>query len=921
MRIIPVRCLFIFIFISFLVIVANGQVVKEEVIISLGKYEPSENGYVLNNLKIPVEINSIHSGTKQATIGTRASIKSYSIEGYKYNGKIYYKNSEIFSGKIKESFSNSYCNFNIVYQLYYKETLQNTYNGKVNINYTFTSESLSKQNSSASDFSIRNVRVFSTKCTVMERHIQEAINILEQKNSKSNSEISSQEANSNSSKNNRNNNKETISSKASDLYSGRLTDINDPSEGKSSSTSADNNSETANRNRQLQRELKENYDKSVEEAQNSAKEFNNLINDYAENQQKRAESKERFKEKLREDARRGRDIEAQNKNIFLSRHDDMETSKRDFKKLVSGIVKRNNNLYFLYDYFNNSYLEDGNQIFIVSIDIYKAIPNLSYWNDRYTYMLRDWEKNNKFSVNVTLSSQPLSIYVNATTREKYSVLQQTKKETDNIVIVSNSKDELIKILKTLQSLSSNNYLKLNNNDDANKALKRRMGNYANSMMSGAKAEKSELYKKGILHYSLAGRETRKDEQDKGLKTAIHFFDIAAKEGHPKAMRILRDFPEFNNIFNAFKEADHESIKFLFQEKIVNCHTKFLIKKISKAKSYGDRDYVYYNNIDPLLASLYSQDSTLINYVLKQGCDINKINRSENKHGTPLHFALRQGLYKSAYFLLERGAETSIEDFDKHTSLSLAISYIGNSERVGDDYSQICKWLIHNLIAYGANPDQRLEKAGYYVLHYAAQFNSTEAAEKLLELGANSNVVDENDKRTPLYYAIASGNYKMAQILLQNGASVDIKDNYNISPYKYAKKMKQKSIAKLIKGYKPEASESERNGDSNNNNSSTFGMAEKMPEFPGGRNALSLFLNDNIKYPEEAVTNKIEGKVLVQFIVSSTGELKDIKLLKSVHPALDQEALRVIKLMPRWIPGEQRGKAINARQVLPINFAL
>ena len=97
--------------------------------------------------------------------------------------------------------------------------------------------------------------------------------------------------------------------------------------------------------------------------------------------------------------------------------------------------------------------------------------------------------------------------------------------------------------------------------------------------------------------------------------------------------------------------------------------------------------------------------------------------------------------------------------------------------------------------------------------------------------------------------------------------------------------------------------------------------EKMPEFPGGQDALNRFLVRNIKYPLLAQENGIQGRVVCQFVVNSDGSIVDISVVRGVEESLDKEAIRVIQSMPKWTPGRQGGKSVRVKYTLPIRFKL
>ena len=104
-------------------------------------------------------------------------------------------------------------------------------------------------------------------------------------------------------------------------------------------------------------------------------------------------------------------------------------------------------------------------------------------------------------------------------------------------------------------------------------------------------------------------------------------------------------------------------------------------------------------------------------------------------------------------------------------------------------------------------------------------------------------------------------------------------------------------------------------------SKVYDKVNELPQFPGGNHALFQFIKDNQRYPQIAKENGIQGRVILQFVVDETGKVSDPKVLRSVDPSLDAEAIRIVKAMPRWTPGMQDGKAVAVRYTLPVNFSL
>ena len=101
----------------------------------------------------------------------------------------------------------------------------------------------------------------------------------------------------------------------------------------------------------------------------------------------------------------------------------------------------------------------------------------------------------------------------------------------------------------------------------------------------------------------------------------------------------------------------------------------------------------------------------------------------------------------------------------------------------------------------------------------------------------------------------------------------------------------------------------------------FDVVEQMPSFPGGPAALMKYLSENMRYPAVAEESGIQGRVTVQFVVEKDGSVTDVRTMKSVDPALDREAERVVKSMPKWIPGKQNGSAVRVKYFVPVVFRL
>ena len=105
------------------------------------------------------------------------------------------------------------------------------------------------------------------------------------------------------------------------------------------------------------------------------------------------------------------------------------------------------------------------------------------------------------------------------------------------------------------------------------------------------------------------------------------------------------------------------------------------------------------------------------------------------------------------------------------------------------------------------------------------------------------------------------------------------------------------------------------------NQNIYNAVEQVPEFPGGMPAMMEFLQTNIKYPKDAIKQNVGGRVMVMFVVETDGSLSNVRVARKVFPSLDAEAVRVVKAMPKWKPGKEKGRAVRVNFTMPIVFSL
>ena len=101
----------------------------------------------------------------------------------------------------------------------------------------------------------------------------------------------------------------------------------------------------------------------------------------------------------------------------------------------------------------------------------------------------------------------------------------------------------------------------------------------------------------------------------------------------------------------------------------------------------------------------------------------------------------------------------------------------------------------------------------------------------------------------------------------------------------------------------------------------YSIVETMPSFPGGQTALVAYLQENLKYPQSARDNGIQGRVYINFVVEKDGSISNVKVNRGIGGGCDEEAVRVVKAMPKWIPGVQKDQTVRVSYMMPIVFKL
>lgn len=129
------------------------------------------------------------------------------------------------------------------------------------------------------------------------------------------------------------------------------------------------------------------------------------------------------------------------------------------------------------------------------------------------------------------------------------------------------------------------------------------------------------------------------------------------------------------------------------------------------------------------------------------------------------------------------------------------------------------------------------------------------------------------------------------------------------------------LALLLSAHTAMHAQSNQNTERNASDEKIFDVVEQPPSFPGGQAALMSYLSKSVKYPQEALKDNVQGRVIVGFIVEKDGSVSNAKIIRSVDSALDKEAIRIVMSMPKWTPGRQNGRNVRTKYNVPVNFKL
>ena len=191
---------------------------------------------------------------------------------------------------------------------------------------------------------------------------------------------------------------------------------------------------------------------------------------------------------------------------------------------------------------------------------------------------------------------------------------------------------------------------------------------------------------------------------------------------------------------------------------------------------------------------------------------------------------------------------------------------------------------------------------------------------------NNFNISQLKKRIIMITQKRSGNWAISKMMLALPVILGLGLLFSVSTYSFnflqdKKKDEPKSTGVPVSSPGVQDNKGKNQKSAKDNQTDVYKVVDEQPSFPGGEKARITFLVDNIKYPAQAMKDNIQGKVFVSFDVETDGSLTNVSILRGIGGGCDEEAVRVIKLMPKWSPGKIKGVAVNTRFNLPIKFIL
>ncbi len=283
---------------------------------------------------------------------------------------------------------------------------------------------------------------------------------------------------------------------------------------------------------------------------------------------------------------------------------------------------------------------------------------------------------------------------------------------------------------------------------------------------------------------------------------------------------------------------------------------------------------------------------------------------------PFVWFYRKALKETHEYLADRGVLEQGFDSGKYQMLLLQ-QQIGVQPSLANNFNK--SLILKRLVMLNRKKSNRIARIKFLValplvwfMLFAFSFDKSNVVAQV--------VVNEKLNSTPIY--IVDGVEK------QSIDDIDPNQIESMNVYKgeeaikkYGDKGKNGVIFILLKKNTDEIIKTSETSDDGGEVGKTFLIVEEMPEFPGGDAALRAFIAENVKYPESLGLTNVEGRVYVRFVVNKLGKVEQVKVARGVHEILDNEAVRVVSMLPDWKPGRQGGKEVDTYYTVPIMFSI